>query len=241
MSEPVPAVVTLHVWRVPPRRIPRAVAQMGAGRRPLRRTPGLRFAKLLGIGDGATFTIRDSDPTRWALLSAWADPGAAGAFEQSAVARKWRRLAVEAWRVDLLPLAARGRWAGREPFGQPRAARWEGPVAALTRARLRPHKAATFWRAVPPVASDLWSGRSGGAARPGPRLALGIGEAPVLFQGTFSVWDDADALTGFAYRSPAHLDAIERTATEGWYAEELFARFGVLRSAGTLAGRDPLA
>jgi hypothetical protein len=89
-----------------------------------------------------------------------------------------------------------------------------------------------FWRAVPPVARDL-------AQAGGVRLAMGMGEAPVGFQGTFSIWDSAQAVTDFAHRRPAHRTAIRRTAEEHWYAEELFARFAVLDLEGTYDGRAP--
>ncbi|MGB9377186.1 MAG: monooxygenase [Mycobacteriales bacterium] len=234
MNEPVPALVTMHVWHVPGRRIPHALLRMAADRRALRRAAGLRFAKLLGTGDGRTFTVRDSDLTRWALLSTWTGPTAADGFERSAVARHWRRIAVERWRCDLVPLSSRGQWSRREPFGSPTTARWAGPVAALTRARLVPSRAMTFWRAVPPVSADL-------RGRPGLRTAIGIGEAPIGVQGTFSVWDDAAALRDFAYDRPAHAAAIRQTAEKRWYGEELFARFGVLASTGSVFGTDPLA
>jgi hypothetical protein len=226
-------LVTLQVWGVPGRAVPAALLRMAADRTPLRRTPGLRFAKLLGTGSGRTFTVRDADPRTWALLAVWDDDAAADGFPGSAVAGRWRRLAAEEWSVRLRPLAARGRWSGREPFGRPEARRWDGPVAAITRARLAPRKAARFWRAVPPVSADLHGG-------PGLRFALGIGEAPIGLQGTFSLWDSADALNRFAYQRSAHVAAIRRTADEGWYAEELFARFAVVSSAGSVAGRDPL-
>jgi hypothetical protein len=79
------------------------------------------------------------------------------------------------------------------------------------------------------------------ARRPGLRLAVGIGEAPVGLQGTFSLWESARALRGFAYGGDAHREVVARTATERWYAEELFARFAVEGAEGSVDGRDPLA
>ncbi len=235
VTAPVPALVTLHLWRVRPAAVPRAVLRMGRDRGPVRRTPGLRFAKLLGTGDGRTFTVRDADPLHWGLLATWTSVEAARAFEQrSPVARAWQRLAAETWRVDLRPVASRGTWSGREPFGNPTPVRSTGPVAALTRARLRLGAAATFWRAVPPVSQDLHT-------VPGLRLAVGIGEAPVGLQGTFSLWEGTAPLVEFAHRRAAHAEVVDRTAREDWYAEELFARFEVLDVAGTFRGEHPLA
>ncbi len=233
MSEPVPGLVTLHLWRVAPRGVPAAVLRMGRDRGRVRRTPGLRFAKLLGTGDGRTFTVRDADPLRWGLLATWTDPAAADALDGSPVLRGWERDAVEACRLDLRPVAARGTWSGRAPFGDPVPVRTDGPVAALTRARLRARSAPSFWRSVPPVSADL-------RERPGLRAAVGIGEAPVGLQGTFSLWDSAAALKDFA-RAEAHAAVVARTEPERWYAEELFARFAVVGARGTLDGRDPLA
>lgn len=226
-------VVTLHLYGVGPAGVPGAVLRMGLDRRPLARTPGLNFWKLLGTGRGVTFTPSDADPRRWALFGVWDDAAALAAFERSSpVARGWRALAEERCRIDLHPLRSKGRWAGREPFGAPKDTGWAGPVAAVTRARIRPAANRTFWRAVPPVTTDLHDA-------PGLVFSIGIGEAPIGLQGTFSIWRDAPALRAFAYRGTAHRSVIDRTATERWYAEELFARFGVLQVTGTVAGRDP--
>jgi len=234
MTEPVPALVTLHLWRVPTSAVPAALARMALDRPRVRRSPGVRFAKLLGTGDGRTFTVRDADPHRWGLLATWADADAAERFEGSAVVRAWSRLADETLRLALRPTASRGAWSGRTPFGDPAPVREDGPVAAITRARLRPSRAATFWRAVPPVSADLHT-------HPGLRAAVGIGEAPLGLQGTFSLWDSPDALRTFAHRSAPHVDVVRRTAELGWYAEELFARFAIVDARGTLDGVEPLA
>jgi hypothetical protein len=262
----VPELVTLHLWRVPSRHVATAVARVAMDRRRVRGTAGARFAKLLGTGSGRTFRWLDADPRRWALLVAWGELAAARDFERSSVVGGWSRLAEETWRAELRPLAARGRWsrrcpfgdpAGRCPFGDP-AGRWGdagaaaglpdppdppgagdlpgsvgGAVAAVTRARLAWQRAREFWRAVPPVSADL-------AGRPGLRLAIGIGEAPVGLQGTFSLWESAAALRAFTRGSAAHREAVRLTSQRGWYAEELFARFAVLDAAGTVDARDPL-
>ena len=230
-----PALVTLDVWGVAPRAVPAALARMALDRPLLARAPGARFARLLGTGDGRSFTVRDADPLRWAVLVAWDSPADAAAFESSRTVRAWRGLSRERLRVELEPLTSRGRWGGREPFGGEdlRGARAHtGPVASITRARLRPLRAASFWRAVPPVSADLHR-------VPGLRCALGVGEAPLGYQGTFSVWESTEALRGFAHRGAAHVDVMDRTPAEGWYAEELFARFAVRSLTGTLDGRTP--
>jgi hypothetical protein len=100
-----------------------------------------------------------------------------------------------------------------------------GPVLALTRARLRPRRALVFWRAIAPV------GRAAAGAE-GLRAAFGIGEAPIGWQGTISLWRSTRDLVEFAYRHARHTDVVERTPTERWYAEELFARFSVLAIEG---------
>jgi hypothetical protein len=208
---------------------------MALDRGALRRTRGLRFGKLLGTGSGRTFTLRDSDLRHWAMLTTWDDPADRARFDLSPTVAGWERRSTEHWRADLSPVAARGQWSRREPFGNPTPTRGgDERVAAITRARLVPRRALTFWRAVPPVSADLQTA-------PGLRFGLGIGEAPLGLQGTFSVWDDATALRMFAYDSVAHARVIADTTRLGWYAEELFARFRVLGTHGSYRGRDPLS
>lgn len=222
--------VTLHLWRVRTGRIPAAVWRMASDRIHLRGVPGLSFHKLLGTGHGRTFAPTDADPHTWGLLAVWDSQAQADAFEAHRTPRGWRRLAAEEWRADLVCLRTKGRWGGRVPFVE-RAdlAGWDGPVASVTRARLRPRRLGAFYRSVPPVVADL-------DRRDGPLLRVGIGEAPVGLQGTFTVWRDTAALTAFAYDRPAHRAAIRDTQRLGWYAEELFARFAVLGTRGTVFG-----
>jgi hypothetical protein len=226
--------VSLYLWGVPTARVPGALRRMATHRRPLRRLPGLTFAKLLGTGSGRTFTLRDADVHHWGVLTCWDSDQAADAFGGDRLVRSWDRVADERLHVRLRPLSSRGTWAGRQPFEVGGTTREDvtGPVAAITRARIAPTRALAFWRAVPPVSADLH-------AHSGLRLAIGVGEAPVGLQGTFSLWADADALTDFAYRRGPHSAVVRRTPQARWYTEELFARFAVLAVDGTYDGRTP--
>jgi hypothetical protein len=199
--------VSLHVWRVPRRAVGAAMLRMAFARRHL---SAVRFGKFLGTGTGATFGPGDTDLTRWAAITVSDAPVR---FPQ------WDAIAEEQARVDLEPLVSRGEWSGRSPF-RPTGRKTDGMVVALTRARLRPTRALRFWRAVPAVAREV-------AGAPGLLARFGLGEAPIGWQGTVSVWRSTADLTAFAYRQPEHRAVIARTPTDGWYAEELFARFAV--------------
>jgi hypothetical protein len=219
--------VTLHAWRVPTAGVPQALWRIAHDRRPLRATPGVRFAKLLGTARDRAFGPTRADLTRWAALVVWDDATAATTFDQTRVARAWRALATAYCRIDCQPLHCRGRWAGREPFGpepSPAPSPPEGPVLALTRARLRLTRGSAFWRAINPVAVAV-------AEAPGLIATFGIGEAPVGWQGTVSLWQRPRDLVEFV-RRPQHRRVVDQTPTMRWYAEELFARFAVLTVSG---------
>lgn len=229
VAEP-PAVVSLHLWGVPDRHIAAALLRMATQRRAVRSLPGVRFAKLLGTGSATTFTPRDADPRHWGVLACWDDADGPRRFARSATAAGWDQIADESAVWHLRPLVSTGTWSGRLPFGSPVPERWRGPVAAITRGRIKPRQWRAFWSAVPPVALDVRSD-------PGLTFAVGIGEAPIGLQGTFSTWCDSAALTDFAYRRSPHRHVIDQTHRRAWYSEELFARFAVDGSHGTYHGR----
>jgi hypothetical protein len=129
-------------------------------------------------------------------------------------------------------VATRGRWGGTE-LPVVAADPGSGPVAALTRASIRPARLVAFYRSVAAVDARL-------AAAPGLLASVGIGEWPLARQATFSLWRSAAELRAFAYGGGAHLAVVRRTRAERWYAEDLFARFTPLASAGTWGGSDPL-
>lgn len=193
-----------------------------------RKFTGISFSKHLGTGSGRTFTPRDADLHRWGILLV-IDRGALEAFDNSRIIKSWRKRSTSEFRAVLSPISSHGLWAKTNPFNFTSELRNpESIIAAVTRARIKWHKNFIFWGAVPPVVSDLHQS-------PGFISAIGIGEAPIGLQGTFSLWENSKALRDFAYKGAAHQKAIEQTKSIDWYSEELFARFEVLELRGEIS------
>jgi hypothetical protein len=47
-------------------------------------------------------------------------------------------------------------------------------------------------------------------------------------------------MKNFAYSMKLHADVIKKTRKEKWYSEDMFVRFAIIRTWGTLNGIDPL-
>ena len=222
-------ITVIYFWKIKRSDIGFALFRMAIDRTLLRRGKGVSFAKMLGCGKGETFTPRDADPNRWGCLVVIPESELA-ALDSSPTIRAWRKRSLSEFRVVLDPIAATGMWSKKKPFtvrtpNEP--TEYAGQVVAITRARIKASQTLRFFNSVPPVTASLHQS-------PGLIAAIGIGEAPIGLQGTFSLWESAQAIKDFAYKGAAHQKAIAQTSEFNWYAEELFARFAVREVRGAL-------
>jgi heme-degrading monooxygenase HmoA len=225
---------TLTLFTLQPGQRYWGLAQMGTSPRLLKQLPGLHFFQLLGSGAANGFGFLPN-LDRYGLLAVWETEAVASAFfETHPLWAGYERRSRETWRVALAPLRSHGLWDGANPVDYEAVATdHEGPVAVLTRASIRLRRAPQFWRYVEPTSRAL-------ADATGLRLAIGLGELPLVRQATVSVWESVAAMQQYAYRDARHREVIQLTRREGWYSEELFARFRVLSSRGTVDGQNPL-
>jgi heme-degrading monooxygenase HmoA len=195
---------------------------------PLRREPGLRFAKVMGSGQDGGFGVRPS-ATHQGLFLSFDDEAAAQSFiDHSALLRAYRGHAEEALVAVLRVGSCRGSWSGTTlEVGTTLPP--DMPLVSLTRASIRARHAAEFWRMAPPAEQALESVA-------GCRLAVGLGEAPILRQCTVSLWDDKAAMDAYA-RHGAHQQAIRAAYGGHYFSESMFARFLPLRIDGVWKGQ----
>ena len=206
-------------------------------RRP--RDAGLVFQKTLGSGQNGGFGLRPGLNYQGLFSVFDSEDEATSYLQRSSQVTAYLDHAEAAFAAQLAPLSCRGAWSGftfRPLPPTPNDARAETaavvapsqapvagdrnrvmPVASLTRASIRPLKASAFWAQSPEAEADL-------AHAPGCQLAVGLGEAPLLRQATFSLWKDQAAMDAYA-RSGAHQRAIQAAYGRGFFSESMFVRF----------------
>lgn len=207
------------------------------GPSPLKATPGLMFCKVMGSGAGGGFGLRPS-PSHQGLITLMDHADHARAFLSSPVVQAYRERADEFWCGMLEVVSARGMWDGEawgvtpatqlgahgiaandDPsFTDPR------PLAALTRASIRPGKAVAFWRHAPAAHAAMQQAR-------GCTLAMGLGEIPLIRQCTFSLWQDTPSMLAYAHQG-AHQQALAAAYKDQYFSESLFVRMRLLEQQG---------
>ena len=208
--------------------------------------PGLQGVKVMGSGHGGGFTLRPS-ATHQGLICRFDSADAALDFLHGEQVQAYRARARECWGGLLSVHAARGEWdqqawglsdahstalspAWQERLPPPRDGSDDAPLAVLTRASIHPAKATAFWRHAPAAQASL-------DAAPGCQLSMGLGEAPLVRQCTFSLWQDETTMLASA-REGAHQIASSAAWRQKFFSESLFLRMRVLRMAGRWKARD---
>ena len=189
---------------------------------------GLRFMKTLGSGRDGGFGLTPS-AAHQGLFCIFSNLQSATDFiAHSPLVARYRERSEECLLVTLQPTSSRGTWDGvalsaGEPLPD------DAPVAALTRASIRPQSALAFWRHAPAAQNGL-------AHADGCEIAVGLGEAPLLRQATFSLWRNEQAMNAYA-RTGAHQEAIRAAWQHEFFSESMFVRFAPISLQGSWKGR----
>jgi hypothetical protein len=211
--------------------------RMAQGPGALRGLPGLLFGKVMGSGAGGGFGLRPS-ASHQSLVALFDHVDHARAFLAGPLVQGYSQRSAEHWTGLLEVVSARGHWDGMAwapteatqlgahgmaaneapPYGS------QLPLAVLTRASIRPAKAMAFWRNAPAAQMAMRSA-------PGCRLAIGLGEVPLIRQCTFSLWDNTPSMLAYAHQG-AHQQAIDAAYRHQFFSESLFVRMRLLAQQG---------
>ena len=208
--------------------------RMVQGSSSLKGVPGVIFAKVMGSGHGGGFSIRPS-ASHQGLIVMFERAEQADAFLAGPIVQAYRQRAAQFWSGVLEVLSSRGQWDG-EAWGSTPATHLKPdhtvhddagaarPLAVITRASIRPAKAMAFWRNAPATQTAMQSAA-------GCTLAMGLGEAPLVRQCTFSLWKDTSSMLDYAHQG-AHQAAIEAAYRHNYFSESMFVRMRLLEHHG---------
>ena len=211
--------------------IPFAFLGMAILRLPLWLNRNCRFWKLMGSGKDAQVDLAP-DFKHWAIITTWDNEEDCDKFYASSFSIKWFRFfGYEEFTILLKPLSSHGLWSGKEPFKSNVNHKIDqGRIAVITRAKIRFSKLKEFRQNIKRAADQM-------RISDGFILSAGVGENPFLDQATFSIWENAESMKNYAYKSFDHADIIKLTRERQWYSEDLFARFEILKMEGIFNGK----
>lgn len=193
---------------------------------------GIIFGKMLGCGRNGFSLFPDF--AQYAFIAQWKSRGEAEHFFSSEKTNRYLAHTTEAYTVQMTALQSHGLWDGLNPFSTVTPPPdYVGPIVVLTRASIRLSRLFSFWRHVPHTQRAMQEAE-------GLRMAVGVGEVPLIQQATISVWENIEAIKKFAYQSGFHKEVVKKTRQQHWYREELFARFIPVAVAGSYGGTDPV-
>ncbi|RZL44733.1 MAG: DUF3291 domain-containing protein [Pedobacter sp.] len=225
-------IVALTITKFKTSTIPFAFLGMAILRLPLFLNKRCSFWKLMGAGKDAQVDL-SPDFKHWAILTTWNNMEDCDQFYENSLPVKWFRMfGVEEFTILLKPLKSHGLWSGKQPFIIDKDSDLRNAkVAVITRAAIRFSKLKEFRANISRAAEEM-------RKADGFILSAGIGENPLMDQATFSIWDNLDSMKNYAYKSVDHSDVIKLTRERKWYSEELFARFEIIKSSGSLNGQS---
>jgi len=208
--------------------------KLAQGTSNFKHTKGLLFSKVMGSGHAGGFGLRPSS-THQGLVLLFDTLDNAQIFLDSDIATQYKQHARECWSALLVIDSSRGEW--NEVSWAPTDLVKEGLtdlpqdttlVATLTRASIRPASALAFWRYAPQAQADLSNAA-------GCVLAMGLGEAPLVRQCTFSVWRNTSSMLQYA-QGGAHRTAIQAAYKHAFFSESMFVRMRVVSMSGVWKG-----
>ncbi|MDP4828483.1 MAG: DUF3291 domain-containing protein [Flavobacteriales bacterium] len=226
-------MTTLTLFRYPSKNIYWALTQMQRAHGALSKAPGLMFYKLMGSGGDGGFGLWPNWRV-YALLGNWESKEDWVRYNaENTFALESQERCSEQMTTFLQPIRTHGLWDGTNPFEPiaPIDIPADAPVAVLTRARIRIKRLPEFLRETTAAKASLKDQK-------GLLLSIGVGEVPLIFQATFSIWQNVDAVQQYAYKTQAHAHVVSKTRERNWYSEEMFTRFHVLGAAGTWEGKS---
>ena len=162
-----------------------ALSNMGVLIPSIRDVEGLKFVRLMGTGSGNGFGIWP-EFGRYVMLTIWDDDKLAKNFYNTNA--EWLEYKGRSHKTQIFHLqccAVHGKWQENQPFEKTIDYDKNRPLLVITRATIKWLDMIRFWRDVPMVTKRLRSAFK-------PIYSVGIGEWPLRFQATFSIWKNGE-------------------------------------------------